>query len=131
MSVQEQYMQLQLLAQQIQAGQKQVQAIEENLQELRKTKHTIEHLKQGQEVLFPIAGGVFARGKLEDADHLIVNVGAGVAVKKSFADSKKVVEDQIQELKKFQQQLIAKVQEQAEQAQKLEKDIEKEMQKNV
>lgn len=129
MKIQEQYMQLQMLAQTIKQGQQQAQAIEMQLQELKKAKRTINSLKKGQEVLFPISAGVFAQGKIEQEEELIVNVGAGVAVKKTTKNALGIIESQLSELKKYQQELIGQIQDQANKAQRLEKQIEEGMKK--
>ena len=131
MKAQEQYMQLQMLAQSIQQGQQQAQAIEAQLQELKKAKKTIESIKKGQKVKFPISAGVYVEAIVEQDEELLVNVGAGVACKKPTKDSLEVIDKQLKELSDYQQKLIAKVQDQAIKAQKLEKQIEEDLKKNV
>jgi len=60
-------------------------------------------------VLVPIGGGSYIKARLEDREKVIVGVGAGVALEKSFDEAKQIAGSQLGELEKargtLQQQL--------------------------
>ena len=60
------------------------------LSETQTAKQTLEGTKEsGKEVemLIPIGSGSFVKAKLEDAQHIIIGVGAGVCLEKTVEDS--------------------------------------------
>jgi len=126
--IQEKYIELQMLEQQMQQVQKQLQLLEQQSVELNSTKEAIATLaktKTGTEVLVPISQGIFFKAQLKDNKDLTVNVGSEVGVKKSIEESQKLVENQLVEMIKFQQELTSNLQKLASKAQDLEKELSK------
>ena len=121
---QEKYVELQMLAQHIKNGQMQIEALEEQMHELLKTKQSIKEIMKGRkEGFMPIARGVFVKTKIESDQEILVNVGANVAVKKDIKESLDLVEKQIDEIRDYQQELLALVQEHNVNAKKIETEL--------
>ena len=125
--LQEKYMELQMLDQQMQQFQQQIQQLDEQIMELAYTKQSLDELKevkQGTEIFVPVSPGIFAKAKIEDPSELLVNVGSSTSVKKSIDDTKKIIDEQQDELAQIHVQLNQSVNKIAEKAMQLEKDME-------
>ncbi len=108
--IQNAYMELQSLNQQINHNHAQLQAIGEQVNELNSTLESINELKnskKGSQILVPLSSGIFTKAGLMDDKECIVNVGAGTAVKKSFDDAKKLIDEQIANLTGMQNQITS------------------------
>lgn len=106
---QEIYMQFQALDQHIKQLQKQLEAVTAQLMELNATSYSLDEFKKissGKEIFVPISSGIFAKASIKDTSELIVNVGANVVVKKDIDSTKKLIQSQIEEIKKIQRQMI-------------------------
>ena len=60
------------------------------LSETQTAKQTLEGTKEsgkGVEMLIPVGSGSFVKAKLEDPQHIIIGVGAGVCIEKTVEDS--------------------------------------------
>jgi prefoldin alpha subunit len=124
--LQEMYLNLQLLDQQIKQTQKQVQVLNNQLVELSMTKQSLDDLKEinkGTEILVPISSGIYSKAELKDNNELIVNVGSNVTVKKNIEETKKLVNDQIEELAKIQIQMNTELEKLISNATSIEKEI--------
>ena len=89
--IQQKYMELQTVGQQMQAVQKQLQLMKQHLVELDAAAQAVEDIsktEKGTEMLMPVTSGIFVKGELKDSKNLIVNVGAGTAVTKTAEESK-------------------------------------------
>ena len=105
---QEIYVEFQVLSNSIQQLEKQSAALENHLLELMVTKqslHDMENVKPGTEILVPLSAGIYARADIRESDKLIVNVGSNIALSKNLDSTKKIIEDQIGEVKKLQENL--------------------------
>jgi len=87
--------------QQMQQIQQQLQAIEQAIVELMNLNFGLDDLKgkKEKEILAPIGRGIFVKTKLL-SENLIVDVGGKTFVKKSIAQSKEMIEEQITKLEK-------------------------------
>ena len=124
--LQQAYMEMQMLGQQMQSLQRQLQLIEQQNIELIAAKQAIDDIsktKQGTEILVPVIAGIFVKGHLKDNKEFIVNVGSNTAVKKSAEESKKLIDEQEEEIKKVQTQLNAELQRLGQKAALLEKEL--------
>ena len=95
------YTRLQMIDQEIKQVQAQMQVTEQQMQELAGVKESLNDLstvQDGNEILVPIAGGIFVCAKLSDPSELLINVGASVNVKKSIDDVIKMIDTQSTEL---------------------------------
>ena len=124
--LQQKYMEMQMISQQIQQIQKQVELIENQLQELIVTKEalqTIGETKEGNEILVPIASGIFIKATIEDNKDVLVNVGSGTAVKKSLDEASKLIEEQEKDLVDFKEELRKNMEKLTENAKSFEKEL--------
>lgn len=124
--MQRRYMELQLLSHQIKEMQKQVQTIDGQLMDLEATNNTLDELsktKEKSEMFVPVSSGVFAMAELKGSKELLVNVGAGVAVKKPISDVREMIDEQLVELGNYRQQALAQLESQIVNAKKLEKEL--------
>jgi prefoldin alpha subunit len=124
--VQKLYMEFQMLNHQIKQMEKQNEALNSNLMELMVTNQSLDDLnkvKEKSEILVPISSGIYAKTELKDSKNFIVNIGANTALVKDLISTKKIVETQIQELKKLQDNLSSQMEEQMAKAASLEQEI--------
>lgn len=126
--LQQKYLELQLIDQQLKQIQKQIQNIDAQIVELNNTKASIEDLKKAKpnsEVLIPISPGIFFEGTIKDNKDFRVNVGADTVVTKSASETKELVDKQIKEMNELREQMMGNLQEMVLQAQVIQKDLEK------
>ena len=106
--MQKKYTEFQMMQQQMQQIQQQLQQFDGQLQELEnviKALDDFKNLKEGSEMLVPLASGIFAYAELKDTKAVRVNVGSNVSVKKSIEDTALLVKHQIAEIGKYKEQL--------------------------
>ena len=99
--IQKQYLEFQILNQQLQQLQQQAGMIEKQIIELRKLSDNLDSIKQlkgNNELLVPMGAGIFMKAQLKDNSTLLINVGSDVIVKKTFLESKEMLESQLKEL---------------------------------
>lgn len=126
--LQELYLKLQLLHEQIKEIEKQIQLFNNQVAELTLTMQSLDDfkkIKEGAEILVPINQGMYAKAELKNSTELLVNVGANVSVKKNIEDTKKLITNQIEEIKKLQQQMVLNLQNITSQANLIEGEINK------
>jgi len=94
---------IQVNQQRMEALQQQASLVQMSLTDLDnalKALTTLEGKGEDQELLVPIGAGSFVHAKLADPDKVIIGLGAGVSVEKSFADSKGIIQSRRGELEK-------------------------------
>ena len=94
---------IQVNQQRMEALQQQASLVQMSLTDLDnalKALTTLEGKDDGQELLVPIGAGSFVHARLADPDRVIIGLGAGVSVEKSFADSKGIIQSRRGELEK-------------------------------
>lgn len=118
----EAYFELKVIEQQMQQLQQQLEQIVQNISEFELSIKSLDELKgkSGEETFVPLSGGIYAKAKLQDTDKLIVNVGAGVAVEKSFEQTKEIIEKQLIEMKGYKDQMSKGLQLLSSRAQEIE-----------
>ena len=122
------YVEFQILNQTIQQLEKQSTALNNQLMDLMVTSQSLEDIKktkEGTEILVPLSSGIYAKAELKDSKNFIVNVGSNVTLVKDVDSTKKLIEDQINEIKKLQENLVNQLQEQTAKASFLEQEISK------
>ncbi|PIN87070.1 prefoldin subunit alpha [Candidatus Woesearchaeota archaeon CG10_big_fil_rev_8_21_14_0_10_44_13] len=110
--LQKRYMEFQILNHQIKEMQKQIQTIDAQVEELENTSSSIEGFSKTSEkadMFVTLSPGVFAKAELKDNKTLLINVGASTAVQKKAADVKKMVDNQISELKSYRDQAMMQI----------------------
>ncbi|MBS3114830.1 prefoldin subunit alpha [Candidatus Woesearchaeota archaeon] len=124
--VQEMYMEFKMLDQYIKQLQSQLEMITHQLIELNATNNSLnefDKLSAGKELFVPLSSGIFAKASIKDTSELLVNVGANVAVKKDVASTKKLIQKQMEEIKKIQKQMINDLEKMTNHAAQLERQL--------
>jgi prefoldin alpha subunit len=122
-SLQEKYMQMQMMDQQVKQLQKYIQTFDQQLTEIRGLIGAIKEfseLKKGDTILAPIANGLFVKGKLEESKELLINVGGGVVVNKSIPDAIKLLESQEAEVASYRTETLSNITELLKQVESLQ-----------
>lgn len=125
---QERYMQLQQLEQQAAQIQKQMQQIEQQAMELDMIAESLgefKDIKEGTEILIPLANGIFAKASLKESKNLIVNVGSATAIPKPIDDVRSMILEQATELRKIQEDVAMQMQQVIMQASSIEVEMQK------
>jgi prefoldin alpha subunit len=81
---------------------RQREAIMQKFAEIESTQSSMEELsKRDSEILFPIGGEAYAFGKVTDGKRYIVEIGAGMALEKTYEEAKTVLEKRKADMKKL------------------------------
>ena len=103
---------LRLLESTAEAVQSRINFVNAALTELNLAKMNLEGLEKEKietSLLVPIGGGSYIKAKIESTEKIVVGIGAGVAVEKTFNEAKEILSKRIEELEKLygrlQQQL--------------------------
>ncbi|MBI2656986.1 prefoldin subunit alpha [Candidatus Woesearchaeota archaeon] len=126
--MQELYMEFQMLDQHIKQLQKQLEMITHQLIDLNVTSNSLDEfnkIEEGKEIFVPLSSGIFAKASVKDTSELLVNVGANVAIKKDIASTKKLIQNQMEEIKKIQKQMAEELDRLVEHAAQLEMQLQK------
>jgi prefoldin alpha subunit len=110
---QDKYQQIQVLDYQIKQLQKVMENIDAQLLEISSTKESLaefEKLNNNAEILFPVANGIFAKGKLSDSKLLRINIGSNVVVEKSVNDTIKMMEAQGKDIGNYKKEVLEQLQ---------------------
>jgi prefoldin alpha subunit len=94
---------MQLFQQRMEALQQQASLVQMSLQDMDnalKALSTLEGQKSGHEMLVPIGAGSYVHATLSKPEQVLVNLGAGVSMEKSIADSKSVLQSRRTDLEK-------------------------------
>jgi prefoldin alpha subunit len=120
---QEKYQQMQMIDYQIKQLQKVIESIDNQLLEINNTVDALkdfDKLKANDEILFPIASGIFAKAKLVDNKSLKINIGSNVAVEKNIKDTITMMEVQAKDIEKYKEEVLSQLQKFIEKAQGLQ-----------
>ena len=123
---QEMYMEFKALEQYIKQLQSQLELITHQLMELNATNKSLEEfnrLDAGKEIFVPLSSGIFAKASIKETSELLVNVGANVAVKKDIEGTKKLIQKQMEEIKKIQNQMVNDLERMTDHAAQLEAQL--------
>lgn len=125
--IQQTYLQLQQIEEQIQQLEQEAQVIEQRRAEISALLKQIDCLKgaKGAKIFSNIGSGIYAQAELASDDEFLVNVGAGKFVKKRFSNIKKILNKQLDELKKIQTQVMQSMQVLAIQSQAIQSQVQK------
>jgi len=120
------YVEFQVLNNSIKQLEKQNEALETQLMELMVTNQSLDDMKKvesGTEILVPISSGIYAKAELKDTNSFTVNVGSNIVLNKDLNSTKKIIENQIDEIKKLQENFVKELQSNTSKAGLLEKEI--------
>ena len=99
---------LQVYEAQLKTLENQLSLINLRLQELKAAKEfltSLSSLDLNTELLFPIGGGVFIRGKVIDKENVLMEIGANVVVKRGLNESSETVNNDIMDLENTKKQI--------------------------
>jgi len=122
------YMEFQHLDKHIKQLEIQSTALNNQLMDLMATKQSLEDIKKVKEkteILVPLSSGIYAKAELKDNKNFIVNVGANTALLKDVDSTGKLIESQIEEMKKLQENLVNQLQERTIKASSVEQEMNK------
>ena len=132
---------LRLLESTAEAVQSRINFVNAALTELNLAKMNLEGLEKEKietSLLVPIGGGSYIKAKIESTEKIVVGIGAGVAVEKTFNEAKEILSKRIEELEKLygrlQQQLTQisqKIQEDRAKLEEISRSITRRQQPSV
>lgn len=130
-NVNEKYLELQILTQQIRQLQQHIANLENQIVELEVLEDNLEEIKkikEGGDILVSLGAGIFAKGQLKDNKKVVMNVGANTMVKKDVDEAKAVVKDQSEQVKRLVMDITEELEKAAIRVQNLQQDIQEVMQ---
>jgi len=125
--IQQKYMQFQTLQQQLEQISQHLELLNQQNAELDISINAVKELSETKidnELLAPIADGIFFKCVLKDNQKLIVNVGSDTTVEKSVPEVVKLLEDQKKDVSKRMVEADAMMQEFSQQAMQLYQEVE-------
>ena len=105
---------MQMLEYQIRQMQQILENIDNQLAEVSNTKDALADfgaLKGDEEAFFPLANGIFVKGKISDSKIVRMNIGSNVVVEKSIADAIVMMDKQLIEMQEYREQLAKQLEE--------------------
>lgn len=123
--LQQKYLELQALNQQIQQLHQQSAALEQQHKELISLSQQLDELdkvKADSKMYAPLGGGLYVEGVITQTKKVLTNVGAGTIVPKTLEETKQIIEEQIDDLQKVIVTIEKKVQEFMKRGQTLHKE---------
>lgn len=99
---------IRLLEETAEALQSRINMVDAAITDLIYANSTLEGLeknKVGSELLIPIGGNSYIKANLDDPDTVIVGMGAGVSVEKTFQEAKEVIKKRLGGLEKTKESL--------------------------
>jgi len=101
--------------------------VNQKLEELQKTKASMEELGKTKpnKALIPLGSGNFAYGSIENHNDIIVGIGSGVAVKKKRQEAVKVLDKRIKDEEKNLDDILKQSSAFVIQLEKVQQEIEK------
>jgi len=124
--VQEKYIMLQLIDAQIKEIEKELEVLEHRSIDLVNLKSSLDSLasvNSGSQSISPLGLGTYTFTELKDTKHVLVNVGAGIIVKKDTEGAKELVSKQLHQLDGVSEQLTHNLQTLVVRAQQIEEDM--------
>lgn len=91
---------LEQTAEAVQARLNMVNTVIADLTYANMTLEGVEKEEENAEVLVPIGGSSYIKAKLANPDKVIVGIGAGVSVEKTFPEAKEAVKKRLEDLEK-------------------------------
>lgn len=107
--LQERYVEMQLIERQVGQLRQRVQMVEGEIQEVRASASALNEMskvKPGEEIMLPLANGIFARGTVQDTKNLLVGVGASIVVERDIPSTKKILDLRLLSLEKYHNEVL-------------------------
>ncbi|MBU4242512.1 MAG: prefoldin subunit alpha [Nanoarchaeota archaeon] len=129
--LQQKYLEYQQLTNQLNYGQQQILQLEKQYMELDTLNNALEDVKntkEGTEIIASLGSGLYIKTSLKSNSKIIMHVGANTNVTKTPDDAKKVIEDQMEQLKKIIGDMRTDLQKGVVRMQQLQKELAKKQQ---
>ena len=126
--LQEKYMELQILKQQINSYVEQKQAVDEKVGELSSTIDALKSLpavKKGEEMWSSLGSGTFVRSDIKDVEKVLVAIGAGIVTKETLPKAIEILESRAKELNNISEEIVKQANSLVERINELEPQFEK------
>jgi prefoldin alpha subunit len=123
----EKYMQFQMLQQQMEQVSQHLEMFNQQLSELDISINAVKELETAEkdnELLAPIADGIFFKAKLIDNQKLVVNVGSNVTVERTVPEVVVLLKEQKKETSKRMQEADEVMQHISKEAMKIYQEVE-------
>ena len=120
------YLELQLLNQQLQQLQEQQTLLEQQRTELltiSKSLDDLDTVKKDSRMYAPLGGGLYVEGIITETKKVLTNVGANVLLPKPSIETKQLVEEQVEQLIVLMQSMEQKMKEMMRKAEQLQGEI--------
>lgn len=126
--LEEKYVELQIVTQQMKQIQKQIMLLNNQMVELtllHQNMKEFKEIKEGTNILVAIGSGIYANAELKNNQGFLVNIGANVVVRKDVDSTREIIKQQTEEIKGVHEQMVAELRGLYEQANSLEEEINK------
>jgi len=126
--LQEKYIELQILKQQVSSLIEQKHAIDERENELNVTLAALRKLdtvNKGNEMWSSIGSGAFVRSDIKDIEKVLVAIGAGLVVKESVPKSIEILELRLHEFSDINNEVVQQINTLVSRMSKLETELQK------
>ncbi len=130
--LQKKYLEFQLIQQQLEQLQQQHALVENQVAQLISLKDALEELKKSSvksDMLAPLGAGVYAYSSLNENEHVLMNIGARTAVKKTIPEAQEIAGKQIEEMKKFSDDIQKAINQFASRYREIQQEIQIESEK--
>ena len=106
----------------------QIDVIDTSITELRTVSETLTYIKekgQGRSIYIPLGAGVAIKGKIEDANDLIMDVGAGMMVSATVDEVRSDLDRRINTLLDLRRTLLKRIEEDSRKVNELLEEVRK------
>jgi len=103
---------------------KHVEDILKAILEVRTAEETMKEIRNSKEMLSSLGGGVFSFTNLADGRHVLVDIGAGVLVKKPIEDAKIILDAKIRKFESAMRESNEKLAKIKKEISKIEPELE-------
>ena len=124
--IQQKYIELQILNQQIKKIQEQFLFLQQQLGELTSLENSLaemKSIKKDSEMFSSLGSGIFVNSKLSNPEQVIVNVGAGLLVTKTVEEALKLVKTKIENVNTSAETIREELSKAASYSEKLSEDL--------
>jgi len=124
--LQKKLIEFQILDTNLKTLQERAELLGQKLEELQKTKFSIEELKNANpaKAFIPLGSGNFVRGSIENCEEVLVGIGSDIAIKKNRQDALKILDSRINELEDDLNNILKQVSVFVMQLEKVQQEIE-------
>ena len=125
--LQEKYLELQVLKQQISNYVEQKQAVDAKINELNASIEALKALpnvKKGEEMWSSLGSGTFVRSDIKDVEKVLVAIGAGVVTRETLPKGIEILESRAKELSDINDEIIRQANTMVERINQLEPEVE-------